>query len=183
MSNKTNIEEDKKILERIRNIFEHLKYYGWTKDIRREIDPDKAVQAIENTLADRERLLEDIEIQKDNYQILSENVSEIAKELKLQEDATIDEIYTAIKILKIERTKYEVIEEKKELLTEEEKEFLKSYIKIIEKLNNGDILSIRKQSTWIIIKLKTGLEYQAEIGVRFKEIEDCKVYTLKELGL
>ncbi len=33
-------------------------------------------------------------------------------------------------IIKIERQKYEVVEEKKELLTEEEREFLKQYIKM-----------------------------------------------------
>ena len=103
MNNKTNIEEDKKILERIRNIFEHLKHYGWTEDIRREIDPDKAVEAIENILANRERILEDKEILEDNYRILRESISTIAKELDLAEDATIDEIYTAIRILKSKR--------------------------------------------------------------------------------
>lgn len=61
------------------------------------------VQAIENILADRERLIEDIKIQEDNYQMLSESVSNIAKELDLEEDATIDEIYTAIRILKSKR--------------------------------------------------------------------------------
>ena len=89
----------------------------------------------------------------------------------------------SIEILKIERPKYEVVEERKELLTEEEREFLKQYIKIIESLNNGQVTSIRKQSSWIILKLKTELEYQADIGPKFKNLEDCKTYTLKELGL
>lgn len=88
-----------------------------------------------------------------------------------------------IEILKIERPKYEVIEEKKELLTEEEKEFLKQYIKIIESLNNGEVITIQKQSTWLILKLKTQFEYQAEVGPRFKELAECKMYTLEELGL
>ena len=87
------------------------------------------------------------------------------------------------KILKIERPKYEVVEEKKELLTEEEREFLKLYIKIIKSLNNGQIISIRKQSSWIILGLKTGLEYQADIGSKFKNMEDCKKYNFSELGL
>ena len=88
----------------------------------------------------------------------------------------------SIEIIKIERPKYEVVEEKKELLTEE-KEFLKLYIKLIKSLNNGQLISIRKQSGWIILELKTGLEYQADIGSKFKNIEDCKKYNLSELGL
>ena len=39
----------------------------------------------------------------ENYQLLIENVSYIAKELDLEEDATIDEIITKIKILKSKR--------------------------------------------------------------------------------
>lgn len=53
--------------------------------------------------ADRERLIIEKEIQEDNYQILSEDVAGIAKKLDLEEDATIDEIYTEIRILKIKR--------------------------------------------------------------------------------
>lgn len=87
-----------------------------------------------------------------------------------------------IQILKIERPKYEVIEEKKEeLLTGEEKEFLKKYIKLIESLNNGNVESIRKEYYLIVIRLKTQLEYQVEVGPKFKNLEDSKLYTLKEL--
>ena len=90
---------------------------------------------------------------------------------------------TYYEIIKIERPKYEVVEEKKELLTEEEKEFLKIYIKFIESLKNGQVISIRKQSSWIVLKLKTGLDYQTDIGSKFKNMEDCKTYSLLELGL
>lgn len=98
MNNKTNIEEDIKIC----NLF--------TKSIRSDLEEEaednfEIAKAIENILADRERLLEEKEIQEDNYQILSESISVIAKELGLQEDATIDEIYTAIRILKSKRHK------------------------------------------------------------------------------
>lgn len=48
--------EDIHTIMRIRNIFEHLKNYGWVNDITKEINPQKVVQAIENILADRERL-------------------------------------------------------------------------------------------------------------------------------
>lgn len=87
-----------------------------------------------------------------------------------------------IQILKIERPKYEVIEEYKEdLLTEVEKDLLKAYIKLIESLNNGDIIGIERLGAWLIIKLKTQLEYQVEVGPRFKNLEDSKLYTLREL--
>lgn len=85
-------------------------------------------------------------------------------------------------ISKIERPKYEVIEEYKEdLLTEVEKDLLKAYIKLIESLNNGSVESIRKEYSLIVIRLKTQLEYQIEVGPRFKNLEDSKLYTLKEL--
>lgn len=88
-----------------------------------------------------------------------------------------------IEILKIERPKYEVIEEKKELLTEEEKEFLKSYIKIIENLNNGEIINIKRCDVRILVHLRTDLYYEAEVGPRFNDMIPGKDYTLEELGL
>lgn len=88
-----------------------------------------------------------------------------------------------IQILKIERPKYELIEEYEDLLTEVEKDLLKAYIKLIESLNNGDIIGIERLGAWLIIKLKTQLEYQVEVGPRFRNLEDSKLYTLKELGL
>lgn len=88
-----------------------------------------------------------------------------------------------IEIIKIERPKYEVIQEKKELLTEEEKEFLKSYIKIIKSLNNGQIEYIARYGVMIVVHLKTKLSYDADIGPRFKGMIENKTYTLEELGL
>ncbi len=86
-------------------------------------------------------------------------------------------------ILKIERPKYEVVEEKKELLTEEEREFLKLYIKIIEGLNNGKVDRIIRREEDIFIVLQTGLTYKIEIGIKFGNMQVNKEYTLKELGL
>ena len=86
-------------------------------------------------------------------------------------------------ILKIERPKYEVVEVKKELLTEEEKEFLKQYIKIIEGLNNGKVDRIIRREEDIFIVLQTGLTYKIEIGIKFGNMQVNKEYTLKELGL
>ena len=94
MSNKTNIEEGINILER------------YLKQQDRTIVPEyrfKFLKAIENILADRETTKEDYKILENNYQMLSEDVSNIAKELDLEEDATIDEIITKIRILKSKR--------------------------------------------------------------------------------
>lgn len=104
------------------------------------------------------------------------NEDEIIKILECVKDEQIE-------IFKIERPKYEVIEEKKELLTEEEKEFLKSYIKIIKSLNNGQIKYIARYGVMIVVHLKTKLNYDADIGPRFKGMIENKTYTLEELGI
>lgn len=92
-------------------------------------------------------------------------------------------VYHVKKILKKERPKYEVIEEEKELLTEEEKEFLKQYIKIIENLNNGKVKSIYREEVRMTIILKTGLNYYIEVGTKFGNMTQYTTYTLEELGL
>ena len=86
-------------------------------------------------------------------------------------------------IIKVERPKYEVVEEKKELLTEEEKEFLKQYIKIIEELNNGKVGRIIREVEDIHVVLENGLTYKVEIGIKFGNMKVNNEYTLKELGL
>lgn len=88
-----------------------------------------------------------------------------------------------IEILKIERPKYEKIEEKKELLTEEEREFLKQYIKIIENLNNGKVIEILRTETRIRVYLKTELDYCIEVGPKFSNMKIDTSYNLSELGL
>lgn len=118
MSNKTDIEEDIERLEemlkksdanniKLQKEIETLKNDAYWKGY-----VDKQNEAIENILVDRERLEEDIKLQEDNYQMLSEDVSNIAKELNLQEDAIIDEIFTAIKILQAKANKYDSLIEK-----------------------------------------------------------------------
>jgi len=94
MSNKTNIEEDIKILKTFKTRYKTINYNRISLE---------DVQAIENILADRETTKEDYKILENNYQMLSEDVSNIAKELDLEEDATIDEIITKIRILKSKR--------------------------------------------------------------------------------
>lgn len=44
------IEEDIKTLEEIKDMFIHLKNYGWINDIKKDIDTDKAIQAIEHLI-------------------------------------------------------------------------------------------------------------------------------------
>ncbi len=88
-----------------------------------------------------------------------------------------------VEILKIERPKYEIVEEKKKLLTEEERELLKTYIKFIESFKNGKVEAIYRQNNWITLKLKTELEYNLDIGPKYSDMENCRKYTLKELGL
>lgn len=67
-----------------------------------------------------ETVLSDLEIQEDNYEMLSKSVSSIAKELNLEEDATIDEIYIAIRLLKSKRVnmfeQLECIEKKNKII-------------------------------------------------------------------
>ena len=92
------------------------------------------------------------------------------------------EILKTRKLVKIERPKYEVIEEKKELLTDEEKEFLKSYIKFVESFKNEKVIEINKNGNWLVLTLKTGIEYQVEVGFKYENIPYYKI-ALKELGL
>ena len=87
------------------------------------------------------------------------------------------------KILKIERPVYEVVEEKKELLTEKEREFLKLLnkfrkdgINIIEKARNDDKI-------FLIVEGFSGLSSNFIPIQRFEGLEFDKRYTLKDLGL
>lgn len=97
--------------------------------------------------------------------------------------ADIKKILETREFIKIERPKFEVIKEKKELLTEEEKEFLKQYIKIIENLNNGKVIDILRGETRIRVYLETGLDYYIEVGPKFSNMKIDTSYTLSELGL
>ena len=93
-----------------------------------------------------------------------------------------------IEILKIERPKYEVIEEKKELLTEEEREFLKQVLifmdKKISSINITQILNNKKEIHFNQKEDGSGLGYWYYVkNSFFNGLEIDKVYTLKELGL
>lgn len=54
--------KDLKILEEIKDMFVHLKNYGYINDIKKDIDTDKAIQAIESTI-NRYKELEEENIQ------------------------------------------------------------------------------------------------------------------------
>ncbi len=94
------------------------------------------------------------------------------------------------KIIKIERPKYEVVEEKKELLTEEEKEYLKNIIKPLKYKS----LTIKKSSdNYIKILIYTenddccdtlSLPYIKNFkNLKFENLEESKDYNIEELGL
>ncbi len=103
-------------------------------------------------------------------------------------DAEMVEVYKNdngkyITILKIERPKYEVIEEKKELLTEGERELLKVMIKYL----CAEIGYIKKTDEKVILIKNNGVEI-AQIVIRdivlgFKNLQEDEEYTLEELGL
>lgn len=95
---------------------------------------------------------------------------------------------STLKIIKIERPKWEVVEEKKEILTEEEREFLKLVLKFMY----TEIKYIKKKINWngeleIIFCNNedgsgAGYCYYLKKGY-FKNLEAGKGYTLKELNL
>lgn len=86
-----------------------------------------------------------------------------------------------IEILKIERPKYEVIEEKKELLTEEEKEFLRQFIKFANFIPNK--ICKEGKTNRILFYISNMIRDSFEYHGAFENLKDEKIYTLKELGV
>ena len=107
------------------------------------------------------------------------NIRQVVIKDEDQKIKYLNNSYTYKNILKIERPKYEVVEEKKELLTEEEREFLKDvckYYYVTEiRLNNIDIKIIN--DGYIV----SCLDYPD--NMKFENLERGKRYTLEELGL
>lgn len=101
--------------------------------------------------------------------------------------ASDTDMESSIEILKIERPQYEVIEEKKELLTEEEKE----YLKLVLKLEINKTIAIKKTrnsagNMHLNLLYGNGIAdgyYRAIKDDYFKNLEKNVIYTLKELGL
>lgn len=92
------IEEDIKVLEEIKDMFIHLKNYGWINDIKKDIDTDKAIQAIEHLIKAHKEKEEENEELTENYNVLEneyitnsipnfivkEKIEEIDKEIEYQ---------------------------------------------------------------------------------------------------
>lgn len=108
-------------------------------------------------------VIQDI-VELEDYKRMIENKSELC----------------SIEILKIERPKWEVVEEKKELLTEEEREFLKFFIKHFEvesfRFNDNDIDVKSFEDTYICCP-----DYPK--NMKFEGVEKYKKYDLKELRI
>ena len=121
------------------------------------------------------------------YKSINEPDYQARQKIIINED-DIAKIHSCIKenqieILKIERPKYEVVEEKKELLTEEEKEFLK----MIYKFRLDGIKTIKKQidEDGERLRIKGNLDFITNYipTKEFRGLELEKEYTLKDLGL
>ena len=92
------------------------------------------------------------------------------------------------KILKIERPKYEVVEEKKELLTEEEKSDLKAIIENVNKYSCMKVNEISFRTTnndKLVINCFNNdyCMFEMVIYEKFKNLNKSEKYTLEELGL
>lgn len=68
------INKDIEILEEIKDMFIHLKNYGWINDIKKDIDTDKAIQTIENIINRNKELEKGNSMLKKAHKI-SENVT------------------------------------------------------------------------------------------------------------
>ena len=92
------------------------------------------------------------------------------------------------KILKIERPKYEVVEEKKELLTKEEKAYLKDIIENVNKYScmKVNTISFRETNNGRLVINCFNNDYcmfEMVIYEKFKNLNKSERYTLEELGL
>lgn len=85
-------------------------------------------------------------------------------------------------VLKIERPKWEVVEEKKELLTEEEREYLKQYLIYSSNQFQKEYLIKRNKSIWLEDKNGNGICFQYN-KEEFEGLGSNKKYTLKELRI
>ena len=93
-----------------------------------------------------------------------------------------------IELIKIERPHYGVIEEKKELLTEEEKATLKDIIKNVNKYSciKVDKISLRGTNNGKLVINCFNNDcciFEMVIANEFRNLKKSEKYTLKELGL
>ena len=92
-----------KICEHYKNILYACNY---------EEGPERVGKAIDTVLSLIKEQEKQIENTTENYKNLIEDISMLAKELGLEDDATIDEIYIAIKRLKQKDKQIDLIAEK-----------------------------------------------------------------------
>lgn len=122
-----------------------------------------------------------------------EEPDEEAREYIIKDEHQLADIISCvikneIEILKIERPKYELIEEKKELLTDAEKGFLKQALEFgnyKEETTNGIIKFLIKDGCYIKLYYSdyacNAIYFDKKLY--FKNLEEDKKYTLKELEL
>lgn len=121
------------------------------------------------------------------YKWFDRNLKEMIEKTVIIEENGVS--FTAdVEILKIERPNWEVVEEKKELLTEEEREFLRQFIKYNSE--NKKMFMLRKEGHYIFIEYideifgnKDVIDFSIDSKKHYKSLELSKHYTLKELGL
>lgn len=98
------------------------------------------------------------------------------------ENAIEQAIGSVVKIIKIERPQWSVVEENKELLTEEERAFLKAYLKFME-LDKDDV-KFKREYNKISFLFDDGSGYVFEVDIdKFCNMENKHVYTPKELRI
>lgn len=92
-----------------------------------------------------------------------------------------------IEIIKIERIGlngwYTVFEEKEELLTEEQREFLKKIIESYNRMFKTKICKIHYYSEKKLILINETKEYEIEVENSFRKLDIGAYYTLSKLGL
>ena len=89
-----NIEESEKEIEKIKEMFMHLKNYGWINDIKKEIDIDKVIEAIETLLTAYEKekgknvklRLQDIPLIQGELKAYKDRVNELKQELEKEKE-------------------------------------------------------------------------------------------------
>ena len=106
------IDKDIDILKEVQAIFEHLKNHGWVKDITKEVDIDKVIQAIEKVLWALKGKDCVIETQSHNEEVLEEYIAKLEKELdiykKISEWLIRYSIEKSIKIFGEEKCEYAI---------------------------------------------------------------------------
>lgn len=89
----SDLNKDIEILKEIQGIFEHFKNHGWVNDLKREVDIDKVIPAIENILSEFEGLRDfstetvrrsaELQVELETYKkIVGEIIEETANGMK-----------------------------------------------------------------------------------------------------